>query len=355
MAMSWFQSLEKRAATLLLRTPGWALPLLFDPRKANVDGQTLAPELQVFLAAQRLRPGKHTLTRASVQQARRAMRRDILLFRGPEVQVGAVRDLEIPGAAGPLKARLYTPEKSGEKRPLLVFFHGGGFVLGDLDTHDDACRALCRDARIHVLSVEYRLAPEHPFPAAPNDAYSALLWAQDNADALGADVRRVAIGGDSAGGNLSAVTTQRAAREGRAPCLQLLLYPCISRISDFPSQRLFGADYYLTLADMQWFDQQYMGRDPAIYRDPRFAPSFAPDLSALSPALVVTAGFDPLRDEGEAYAEALRAAGNRVELLREKELLHGFINMLSISPHSQAALARVAQRLQSMLEELAAP
>ncbi len=350
--MPWIQAVEKHVASLLFRVPAWALPLLYDPHKAHVDGQTLAPELQLLLAGQRLRPGNHGLTAGSVQQARTAMRRDILAFGGPEIRVQAVRELSVQGAAGPLRARLYTPETRGEKRPLLVFLHGGGFVLGDLDTHDAPCRMLCRDARVHVLSVEYRLAPEHPFPAAPNDAYSALCWAQEHAEELGADPARVAIGGDSAGGNLSAGVTQRAAREGRAPCLQLLIYPGTCRVTPRPSLELFGDGYYLTRADMHCFDGHYMGRSEALYRDPRVSPALAENLSELSPALVVTAGFDPLRDEGEAYAHALREAGNRVDMYREPSLLHGFINMVGVSESSRAAVKKLALRLHSMLESL---
>ncbi len=233
-------------------------------------------------------------------------------------------------AATQSSARHYAP--AGAPQPLLVYYHGGGFVAGDLDTHDGLCRRICRDADMHVLSVDYRLAPEHPFPAAVDDAMAAFRWAYAHAAALGAMPGKVAVGGDSAGGNLAAVVGQMtAAAGGPAPCAQILLYPPTDRTTTRPSLELFGDGFFLTRADIDWYHLQYTGSTIA-QPDPAQNPLCAKDFSGLPPALVVTAGFDPLRDEGEAYADALRQAGVPVILKRFDGLLHGFCSMADHQP-----------------------
>jgi acetyl esterase len=271
--------------------------------------------------------------------------REALTFALFKTEVGAVRDVEIDGAAGPLRARHYRPADAdaSARPPLLVFFHGGGFVVGDLETHDEPCRLLCRHAEVHVLSVDYRLAPEHPFPAAVDDALAAFRWAVAHAAQLGADGHRVAVGGDSAGGNLSAVCAQLAARDGgAAPALQLLIYPATD-LTDAraPSGRLFADGFYLTENDRQWFTRQYFSGSHGHATDPRASPVLAGPLSGLAPAVIVTAGFDPLRDEGEAYGLALREAGVPVVLVRVPELIHGFMNMTMI-PAARDAMLRLS-------------
>lgn len=319
-----------------------------------VDGQTLSTELQLMLAAQRLRPGGASLGGGTVKQARARLRRDVLSFVGPKVHVKDVRELHVPGPQMPLKARHYVPESDGSPQPLLVFFHGGGFCIGDLDTHDVPCRMLCRDARVHVLSVDYRLAPEHPFPAAVEDAAWVLRWALDNAASLGADPSRVAVGGDSAGGNLAAVATLLTVNAtGRGPCLQLLIYPGTCRTIVRPSWDLFAEGYTLGRADMMWFDRHYMGDREYLRGDVRVSPELAPSHAGLGAALVVTAGFDPLRDEGEAYAQLLAAAGNRVTSWREPSLVHGFINMVGVSASARRAVERIGFGMRKMLDEVA--
>jgi acetyl esterase len=213
-------------------------------------------------------------------------------------------------------------------------------VIGDLDTHDEPCRMLCRHAEVQVLSVDYRLAPEHPFPAGVRDALASFRWAVAHAPELGADASRVAIGGDSAGGNLSAVTAQLAAHDGGpAPALQLLIYPATDLTETrAASGQLFADGFYLTENDRQWCTRHYLSGSEADATDPRGSPALAEDLSGLAPAIVITAGFDPLRDEGEAYAEALRKAGARVVLDRASELIHGFINMTTVPAARDAAL-----------------
>jgi acetyl esterase len=308
-----------------------------------VDGQTLHPELQVLLHA-RERMGGRSLAELTPERARRLTRAEARAAAGRPTQVGAVRDLEIPGPAGPLPARHYAPVETGGPHPLLVYLHGGGFVLGDLDVHDEPCRVLCRHSGVHVLSVDYRLAPECPFPAAIDDAMAAFEWANANAAELGADPARVAVGGDSAGGNLAA----HVARDARQrPVLQLLIYPAADMDTERPSQSLFAEGFYLTAADRDWYHGHYMGG--AGDEDPRRRPLTEGDLAGLPPAFVVTAAFDPLRDEGEAYADALHAAGTPVLLRRFDGLVHAFINMVGVSPACRDALVEVAGTLRGLL------
>jgi acetyl esterase len=227
-------------------------------------------------------------------------------------------------------------------QPALLFFHGGGFVFGDLDTHDELCRMLCCHARVTVVSVEYRLAPEDPFPAAVDDATAAFGWLRANAGELEIDADRIAVGGDSAGGNLAAVVCTQAKGAGDPmPAFQLLIYP---KTDDEPTRslELFGKGFFLVEEDMLWFQDSYAAADG----DPRAYPMRVPDLEGLPPAYVTTAGFDPLRDEGEAYAEALRAAGVPTALRRHDSLIHGFANMTAVSRASRDAVVEMAGALQ---------
>lgn len=318
-------------------------------RTRLVDGLALSPEIQLMLAMRPFTGGKawHAV---SIHFARAQMRSEARLSAGPKLQVGPVRTFEIPGASGPMRVRHYIPNELGQ-RPLLVFFHGGGFLYGDLDTHDQPCRYLAKYAGVQVLSVEYRLAPEHPFPAGVEDAYAGYLWALDNAAALGADPQQILVGGDSAGGNLAAVVTQLAKQNHKPlPALQLLIYPAVDRVNARPSLDLFAEGFFLSRKDIDYTFKNYApGADP---HDPRLGPLFAPDLSGLSPAFVITAGFDPLRDEGEAYESALRKAGNVTRLHRVPDLIHGFINMTGLSPVSEAALIGVADMTRNFLATL---
>jgi acetyl esterase len=263
--------------------------------------------------------------------------------------LGDVRDIEVDGAAGRLRARHYAPAESRRRRlPLILFFHGGGFVLGDLDSHDAPCRLLAHHAGAHVVAVDYRLAPEGPFPAAVDDATASLRWAFDNAAALGADERRVAVAGDSAGGNIAAVVSWQAVHDGGPPpCLQLLIYPATDFVERSRSHELFEEGFLLTRADMDWFSATYTaGADLA---DPRLSILRADGLEGLPPAIVVTAGFDPLRDEGEAYAARLGEAGVPVLARRFPGLLHGFINLTGLSRTSRDALVEVAGATRALL------
>ncbi len=313
-----------------------------------VDGLVLDPELQ-FVLALRDQQGLPPITALPPEEIRLVTRQEAAIAAGDPEPVGSVEDLVVSGAAGSLVGRLYVPFGVAEPGPLLLFFHGGGFVFGDVETHDGACRLLCAAGGIRVLSVEYRLAPEHPYPAAIEDAQAALGWVFANASVLGAS--GIAVGGDSAGASLSAVVSQLAARDGvPALALQVLLYPAIDPDQGYPSVELFRDGFFLTKADMDFFEEMYAGgkdRDPA---DPLRYPLVG-NLSGLAPALVVTAGFDPLRDEGEAYAAAMEAAGTPVTLRRYDSLIHGFINMIGLSSASRAALLEIAEQVGSMLAD----
>jgi acetyl esterase len=265
-----------------------------------------------------------------------------------------VRDLEVAGAAGPLRARHYVPDVPDDAAPapLLVFLHGGGFVVGDVDTHDEPCRVLCQRARTHVLSVDYRLAPEHPFPAGLEDALAVLQWAFDHAELLGADPRRVAIGGDSAGGCLSTVAARLCVERGlRAPYAQFLVYPVTDAADLRPSRQTFAQDYGLTVRDIAWAESHYLPEGRAQLRDPNVSPLRAPELAGLCPAVVVTGGFDPLRDEGREYAEALEAAGNQVVHIECPGMVHAFINMINVSTSARSAWVQACDAFAALLHD----
>ena len=315
-----------------------------------IDGETLSPEMQLMLAL--LERRQQPLETLAPSDARRKRRRLAAVFAGKPQPIGFVRDVEID-ATVPLRARHYEPEPAepGGPHPLLLFYHGGGFMYGDLDTHDGACRLLCRHSGAHLLAVDYRLAPEHPFPAAVEDARAALRWACAHAGELGADPARIGVAGDSAGGNLAAVVSQLAARDGGpAPVLQLLIYPATDCSRRRRSRELFGEGLFLTDAHMTWFETSYLGSvGNANCHDPRASPLLASDLSGLAPAFVVTAGLDPLRDEGEDYADALRAAGTPVALRRFPGFIHGFISAAGISRACRDALVEIAGAARGML------
>jgi acetyl esterase len=338
--------IERFGARLAGRLPAALQLRLSGTRQIRLDGQVLDPGVQFALRALALR-GYPTLVGPpggdpEPAAVRARVHREALVFAPVRTEVGSVRELELAGADGPLRARHYAPPASGPPgpRPLLVFFHGGAWVIGDLDTHDEPCRLLCRHADVQVLSVDYRLAPEHPFPAAVDDAVAAFTWAVEHAAELGADPGRVAVGGDSAGGNLSAVVAQTTARNGGpSPALQVLIYPGTDlREVSTASGRMFAAGFFLTDNDRRWGVRHYFSGTDTDRSDPRASPALARDLSGLAPAVVLTAAFDPLRDEGEAYAAALRDAGTPVVLHRAPGLIHGFLNMTTIPAARDAAL-----------------
>ena len=319
-------------------------------KAVTIDGSTLDPSIQMLLAAQRM-IGIDGLVVHDDPVATRASNRELTAsLDEPDVRVAEIRPLSIPGPAGVIPARHYRPPATNGPAPLLVFFHGGGFVFGDLDSHDAACRLICRDAGVHVLAIDYRLAPEHPAPAASDDAYAAYLWARAHAVELGADPRRVAVGGDSAGGCLAAVVTQLARAAGQPlPTLQWLIYPVTDMRGLARSRTLFGDGFLLTKHDMDWFQDLYLKNSGLEPTDPLVSPLLADDLAGLSPALVVTGGFDPLRDEGEQYAAKLREAGVVVDQRRMPGMIHAFLNLNVLGGGVAAANSEMISALRAHL------
>ena len=303
-----------------------------------IDGQELDPEVQVLLRLLDRGSSGPSAQIESVHQARAERSRQAEVFKGERFAVAHTEELAIPGPAGPIGARLYVPRSSVPQPPLLVFLHGGGWVVCDLDTHDNACRFLARESETLVLSVDYRLAPEHRFPAAVEDSVAAFRFACENAEGLGADPSAVAVGGDSAGGNLAAVVSQLTVADGGpSPAFALCVYPVTDLSTKHPSYRLFGDGYVLTEEHMDWYRANYLP-DEAAARDPRASPLLAEDLSGLPPTYVATAGFDPLRDEGEEYARRLQEQGVAVALRRHSGLIHGFVNAVGSTRSGRAAM-----------------
>ncbi|HJQ06637.1 MAG TPA: alpha/beta hydrolase [Nocardioides sp.] len=307
-----------------------------------LDGQTLAADLQLMLAAQGLL--RRNDAQVPIEEIRAGTRRDAAIAGGRQ-PIGAVRDLEVAG----LPARHYLPTvplvAEGTPGPLLVFVHGGGYIEGDVDTHDAPCRMLAERSGVPVLSVSYRLAPEHPFPAAHDDAYAAFRDVHARAAELGADPARIAVGGDSAGGNLAGWIAIAAARDGLPVAFQLLIYPVADGPHPGESARMFNEGFYLTQEFIDRADASYTP-NRADLLDERISLVRAELPAGLAPAYVVTAGFDPLRDEGEAYARLLAAGGHQVELERFPGQIHGFINM-PVVPSCRAATVTIAGRLRA--------
>jgi len=281
-------------------------------------------------------------------EARSARLEPMKMLGGEPDALGRVENLFAPGPAGDVPLRLYATEHGGI-RPALVYFHGGGFVFGNLDTHDAVCRALAKESGAVVIAVDYRLAPEHKFPAAVDDSYAATVWVAANAQRLGIDAQRIAVGGDSAGGNLATVVAMRC-RDAGGPALaaQLLIYP-VTDVSSFEtgSHRELGEGYFLTRAGMEWFTGHYLASADQK-RHPEASPLLAPNLSGLPPALVITAEFDPLRDEGEAYAQRLQQAGVPVTVSRYPGMIHAFVSMRGVLSGGRQAIQEAAQFTQSM-------
>jgi acetyl esterase len=321
-----------------------SIPDMLDRRSVTIDGNTLDPAIQSMLAARRAVGETGLVVDDDAVTTRMHMRANPSELAMPSIPV-AVTNLAIPGSVGPIPARHYWPPSAGPA-PLLVFYHGGGLVYGDLDLYDDVARQICRDGGVHVLSVDYRLAPEHKAPAALDDAYAAFRWAAEHASGLGALPDRVAVGGDSAGGTLAAVVSQLARNDGGpVPFLQWLIYPVTDADAHTRSRELFANGFLLTTHDLDWFNQQYLDGAGITADDPRVSPLRAKDLSGLPPALVIIAGFDPLRDEGKQYATAMQAAGDRVDLHEMPMLTHAFINLGALGGASSTGIAEIISEL----------
>jgi len=351
----WAGRLQSVATNVGMKVIPWvptrALRLLAGGRSVTIDGNTLDPTLQLMLSGQRAVGVDGLVVDEDIVASRAQAREIALAFAGPQVHVG-VSDLSIPGPAGDIPARHYRPV-TAEPAPLLVFYHGGGWTIGDLDTHDALCRLTCRDADVHVLSIDYRLAPEHPAPAAVDDAHAAFRWAHEHAGDLGAIPGKIAVGGDSAGGNLAAVVSQLARDDGGSmPVLQWLIYPRTDFTARTRSLSLFADGFFLTKHDIEWFEAQYLGDSDLEPADPRVSPLLADTLSGLPPALIATAGFDPLRDEGEQYAAALRDAGTPVDLRSSGSLTHGFASLFPLGGGSAVATTELISALRAHLSRV---
>ncbi len=311
-------------------------------RRLTLDGQTLAADTQLMLRVEKLAREPRTES-LPVEQGRRLLVKHTAMA-GRDQPIGAVRELPV----GERRGRLYVPTQAPVTGPLLVYFHGGGWVYGDLDSHDPTCRFLAERSGARVLSVDYRLAPEHPFPAAYDDAVAAYRWVVEHVTDFGGDPTRLAVGGDSAGGNLAALVALAAAHEGLPLAFQLLVYPGTDASQRYESKRLFGRDLYLTEDFMDQVMDWYVP-ERADRADPRVSPLLDDVPPGLAPAYVATAGFDPLRDEGEAYARKLADAGVEVELRRFADQIHGFLSVVGVGRSAKAASAEVAARLGAAL------
>ena len=324
-----------RVASMAPRSIGGPIPV-------NDRGVRLDPQLHVMLALN-VRSGRPTLDELGPIRGREEMRQQTWLVDLPKEALHRVEDRWIEGPDGEIQVRIYTPRGGPDPLPCVMYFHGGGFVIGDLDSHDSVCRHLARHAGATVIAVHYRLAPEAPFPAGYDDCCGAVRWVYENADALHIDRDRIAVAGDSAGGNLSAGLCQQMRSEGHPmPAFQLLIYPSTDLTRSSESHATFCDGFFLTRPLMDWFMANYL-TDPAQERDPRGSPLVTADLSGLPPAHVVVAGFDPLRDEGEAYAQALMAAGVPTTLRCYGSLIHGFYSMGGIIAAARWAVDDIAQ------------
>jgi acetyl esterase len=310
---------------------------------------TLDPSIQGLL--QRLPEfGTYPIWEKNPVEARGDYQRFCQFANPQAVPIGKTENIKLPGPAAEIPLRIYTPVAAGGAAlPGLVYFHGGGFVLGDLDCYDGLCRTLANESGCRVISVDYRLAPEYPFPAAVEDSFAALTWIEANALDLGIDANDIAVAGDSAGGNLAAVMCLLAKQRRTASiAFQLLIYPETRII--VPKQGPFGAGYFLDNRAIAWFHDHYVPKD-ADSADERLSPLAAKDLSGLPPAYIVTAGFDPLREDGIAYAEKLKAAGVSVMHIDYPTMIHGFFSMPGLIPLASEAIAAAAQAVRKALNQ----
>lgn len=337
------RELQGKAANLALRMPiSWVNIITGPP--AAVDGRTLDGRTQWFLQLL-ARSGQPPLHQLGVVEAREQFDAFMLLMSGRPAPVGEIVDRTMAGPAGPLRIRIYRPAHSVARLlPTVLYFHGGGWVIGSLEGYDLACRYFCARSGCAIVSVDYRLAPEHKFPAAIDDGVAAFRWLATEAAGLGLDPDRIVLAGDSAGGTIAAVAAQELRGEPRPPCLQWLIYPATDLRGDTPSHKSCGEGFLLTQADMDWFRGQYLNT-PAEVDDPRASPLRAAELAGVAPALVFTTGFDPLRDEGRAYAERLSAAGVKAIHREFDTLIHGFVGM-------RGALQAAARAMDDMVAGL---
>jgi acetyl esterase len=320
----YFANPPAAALRAVLALPEPAIRRIVGP-PVELDGRRLAPAVQLLLQLEQ-RALPFAGDRSVPTRRREVLRRSSALAMPRARGVHAV-NRTIPGPGGPILVRVYRSARTAANPPAIVFYHGGGWVVGDLDTHDGSCRLLARETGAVVMAVDYRLAPEHPFPAAVTDALAAFRWAVANPRELAIEPGMVAVMGDSAGGNLAAVVSLMARDDGGpTPIAQGLVYPATDLRADSRSHALFAEGFFLSGEDIRWFLDQYLP-DPSLRTDPRVSPLLAENLSGLPPAHVWTAGFDPLRDEGRAYAERLAESGVPAGYRCLDDQVHGFFGM----------------------------
>lgn len=310
---------------------------------------SLDPQLKGLLDAMAAQPDAPKISDQTPEMGRAMYLGMSQMLEPQNIEIGAIENRNIPGPAGEIPVRIYTPLNAASgPLPVIVFFHGGGWVIGDLDTHDALCRTLSNETGAKVIAVHYRLAPEHKFPAAVEDCDAAVKWVSANAASLGVDANRIAVAGDSAGGNLSAVVSQLSL-PADAPSIrfQLLIYPAVDANANTPSYVENGEGYFLEKSTMDWFFGHYASGADA--NDTRLSPLRANSFAGLPAAYVVTAGYDPLRDEGKLYADALSAAGVAVEYVNYPGMAHGFFNMQGVLDTSREAVKAAAVAVKKAL------
>jgi acetyl esterase len=346
MAFRFPVPVERAVARTFVSLPARVLRPLIGPPRRSPDGLVLDRQVQAMLwliDKFRIPP----FSGGAVEEARATLDRSAPTLDLERPSGVAAYDREVPGAAGPLRARVYVPDSAPAKgAPGMVFFHGGGWVVGSIESHDRLCRVLADEASVIVMSIDYRLAPEHPFPAAADDAIAATRWVLANAASLGLDAGKIAVGGDSAGGNLAAVASLALRDDDRRPAYQMLLYPATDMTRSMPSHGLFRDGFFLGSAAVDWYLGHYLS-DPADEKNPRASPIFASDVARLPPAFVLTAGFDPLRDEGQAYAERMQKAGVAVEYLCAEGQMHGFLLLGGALDGAAEVVHLLARRLRA--------
>jgi acetyl esterase/lipase len=338
---------QKTILKLILSLPSPILRAMSGGGVVYKGGRTLDPRFQFFAHAAKKLPPMSSLTPA---EAVAGSARGLAAVQGPLEPGVRTESLSVEGPNGPIPCRAYRPEAQDVHAPLIVYAHMGGGVIGDLDTCHAFCSILARIVRTAVISVDYRLAPDHKFPAGLEDVLAAYRWARDNTARFGASAAPPAIGGDSMGGNFSAIVAQEMKRKGEPqPSAQILIYPAVDVASETPSMTTFGDAYPLTRETMEWFMGHYMGAD-ADPADPRLSPDRTEDLSGLAPAVIATAGFDPLTDQGEAYAKRLQAAGVPVRYRRYDSLAHAFTAFTGAIPAADAACREIASLVRETFE-----
>lgn len=344
-------SLQRILAKTFASLPGNLIIKLAGGAPVTINGRTLEPQLQLIAWNGRSAPPISSLPAEAVQAGVKAQ----LALLADVTGEGAGSSSEtIPGPDGnAIPARLYRPASQDPRHPLIVYFHMGGGVIGDLDTCHAWCAILAQGAQAPVLSVDYRLAPQHVFPAGLNDCLAAYRWGLANAHRFGAPAGKAAVGGDSMGGNFAAIISQQMKREGGPmPALQLLIYPAIDISKHYPSKTAFAQTFSLSQDTMDWFMKQYLP-EGIDHRDLRVSPGQEADLSGLPPAVVITAGHDPLSDEGDEYAARLKAAGVPVVHKRYDSLAHAFTAFTFISPGARAACREMAEMVHDIFAKAA--